>query len=104
MFKKKKDRATSQRNVSLLMSDIVNLLANQEMERNPKPNNEKYTRDEYRLLLKSMVNKYDDVLSATMRAYLAGHFNIHLPKNFSFKKDLQYDILTKEEAKDILGE
>jgi hypothetical protein len=85
------------------MSDIVNLLANQEMERNPKPNNEIYTPDEYRLLLKSTINKHNDALSATMKAYLAGHFNIQLPKDFSFEKDIQFDLLTKEEAKDVLG-
>lgn len=105
MFKKKKDKEkeSAQRNVSLLMSDIINLLAHQEMERNPKPNNENYTHDEYRLILKSMINKYDDVLSATMKAYLAGHFNVQLPKDFSIKKDIQFDLLTKEEAKDVLG-
>ena len=106
MFKKKKNKTNIQKaqvNASLLMSDIINLLANQEMERNPKPNNEMYTKDEYELLLKSTVNKHDDILSIVMKVYLAGHFNIKLPENFSFKRDIKFDLLTKEEAKDILG-
>ena len=106
MFKKKKNKnhtQTAQMATSLFMSDIINLLANQEMEKNPKPNNERYTQDEYRLLLKSMVSKHNDVLSIVMKVYLGCHFDIKLPKNFSFESDIEFDMLTREEAKDILG-